>query len=151
MNKLTTKNLMINDWVLVNPSAFPIQVEAIHKNKVGYHVVCHKLNWVRIGLLNPISLTDKILEKNGFKVDAIRNKACYYYDKKVVNDIFHRIDEVVRIEVFAKSAKADETGLILLQIGYPDDCTKKIYMEIRYVHELQHAMRICGIEKEIKL
>lgn len=27
----------------------------------------------------------------------------------------------------------------------------KVNMEIRYVHELQHALRLCGINKEIEL
>lgn len=59
--------LMIGDYVLVKPSMMLIKVAAIHHKKVGYHAVTHKLNWVRMDLLEPIPLTPEILEKNGFR------------------------------------------------------------------------------------
>lgn len=38
----------------------------------------------------------------------------------------------------------DETGF---EFHFNNDCT----MHLQYVHELQHALRLCGIEKEIEL
>lgn len=41
----------------------------------------------------------------------------------------------------------------LLHIDYGDirDCFQSVKLEIEYVHELQHIMRICKINKEIIL
>ena len=156
---MKANELMIGDIVLHENKPYFIRelgIFGVDRDDNDYPAVCiGKKNGIGLIVerdeIFPITITTEILERNGFKVDTIRNRACYYYDKKLVNDIFHRIDEVVRIEVFAKSAKAEETGLILLQIGYPDDCNKQIDIEIRYVHELQHALKLCGIEKTIEL
>ena len=56
--------LQIGDYALVKPSMMLIKVAAVHRKKVGYHAVTHKLNWVRMDLLEPIPLTEKILERN---------------------------------------------------------------------------------------
>ena len=58
---------MIGDYILAKPSMMPVQVAAVHNKKIGYHAVTHKLNWIREGLLEPIPITEEILEKNGFK------------------------------------------------------------------------------------
>ena len=77
--------------------------------------------------LEPIQLTDEILEKNGFEKDrdygyfiGQSNSGYYIYFNN--NHLF-------------------------IQAGY--DAIEFAWCE--YVHELQHALKLCGITKSIKL
>lgn len=63
---MKSSELQIGDYVLVKPSMMPIKVAAVHHKKVGYHAVTHKLNWVRMDLLEPIPFTVELAKKNGF-------------------------------------------------------------------------------------
>ena len=77
--------------------------------------------------LDPIPLTPEILEKNGFR------KGCYiggYYSSDCPFRVFTK-----------KDGKCGFTTLF-------DD---EIYFSCIFVHELQNALRLCGIEKEIVL
>lgn len=56
--------LQLGNYVLIKPSGKLISIAAIRQKKVGYHNVHNKLEWVRQSMLNPIFLTDDILEKN---------------------------------------------------------------------------------------
>ena len=71
----------------------------------------------------PIPLTPEILEKNGFS------------DKYAEDDLSYATDysgDVIAVHICGNGGIMDE-------------------MYFNYVHELQHAMRLCGIEKEIIL
>lgn len=63
---MKANELMIGDYISVKPSGMLIKVAAVHHKKVAYHAVVNKLAWVRENLLEPIPLTEKILEENGF-------------------------------------------------------------------------------------
>lgn len=77
--------------------------------------------------LNPVPLTDKILKVNGFEYRH-KNFASLSYDHPFQLELFEW---------------PDENGIGTWMLG---DIIK-----IRYVHELQHAMRLAGIDKEIIL
>ena len=70
----------------------------------------------------PIPLTEDILVKNGFEKFAESQTLFDYTD----NDIH-------------------------LEYWIGDGCFRYYTAEIRYVHTLQHLLRLCGIDKEIKL
>jgi hypothetical protein len=73
--------------------------------------------------VRPIPLTAEILEKNGFS------------DKYAYDDLSYAAD-----------AGGDIIGVhIIGQRGVMDE------MYFDYVHELQHALRLCGIEKTIEI
>lgn len=134
---MKAKELMVGDYVLVRPSMMPIQVAAIHKKKVAYHATGDRLTWVRDGLIEPIPITSEILEKNGFKgemyafLDISPNLYLeYYYHEHRLREWWTGIDE------WNNDAEVKE-------IVFKCQC--------HYVHELQHALRLCGIEKEIVL
>ena len=78
--------------------------------------------WVEY--LNPIPLTAEILEKNGF----------------VYSDI-----------PFEQSWQQYGLSLYAAGNGYRVNCGENVALIIDSVHELQHLLRICGIEKEIVL
>lgn len=76
--------------------------------------------------LRPIPLTAEILEKNGFRkgnyIEVVGGLDTYYLGEEIGSFRIHR-----------------------LQNGYYQFGLAKI----KYVHQLQHALRLCNIEKEI--
>ena len=127
---MTAKELMIDDWVFDKVvSDKPVQIEQINKQTVHYK---HRRGYMSAGieLLEPIQITDAILKANGFN----REGGASYW---------HEGDRDACILYWSE----DKEQLV---IGSPcDDCMVK--MNVRYVHELQHAFWLAGIDKEIKL
>jgi len=88
--------------------------------------------------IRPIPLTTEILEKNGFEGSP-------------TGDLYIEMNlyDKYAIELFPSE------GSLLLRITdktnkYSTGCNK-INMYIKYLHQLQHALELCGIEKEITL
>ena len=81
-----------------------------------------------------IPLTPEILEKNGFDVLSHENPAAFAYKK----------EEVSIVEVYWNGP---ERGYRCI-FSYGDT---RLRITCHFVHEFQHALRICGIEKEIEL
>ena len=79
-------------------------------------------------LFNPVGLTSEILEKNGFSLQSDNTEFfkldTYCFCNELCEFLIHRLNN------------GD------YQFGPA---------KIRNVHELQHAMRLCGIEKEVEL
>lgn len=91
--------------------------------------------------IEPILLTSEVLEKNGFKRDPL----WHHCDKDLDNySISVQLGYANRIE-YIKIAEKGKDNVI------PSERTKLYLTHIKYVHELQHALRLCGIEKEIIL
>ena len=88
--------------------------------------------------LDPIPLTQEILEKNGF----------LYKKLKCIgdNEIWRIEDDYYDIDIY------DWSDSIWV---FRYDCTEMslphTQVVMSYVHELQHALRLCGIEKEITI
>ena len=87
--------------------------------------------------LEPIPLNAEILEKNGFEQDDYYLQFTLYLDSKRAKSrsvvMLPQDEEWSEIDMTLRCNKADVT------------------MELCYVHELQHALRLCGIDKEIEL
>ena len=126
---MKASELMIDDWVLINGTPRKIQAvdgfdDEIMSDDELYTLAedrCHSEDKV-----DGVPITPEILEKNGW---------VHYEDDK---DSFHGEDCV-----FLKQ-KEDGYGVCI-------DKVRTISGIIHYVHELQHALRLCGIEKEIEL
>lgn len=122
------KDLMVGDWVnYKSPSSGKLRPIKI-KNIYGAEFNCEVENWniisgKSISDTEPIELTEEILVKNGWEEQT-----------DGTNDFF-----VSRI--------LPE----LWQYVGTDYYSYDINIKIQYVHELQHLLRLCGIEKEIKL
>ncbi len=127
---MKANELMIGDLLQYRGqfAAFGFRVEQITRRKVGYHVGPgeNRMNYLRLGEVQPIPLTPEILVKNGFEE----------WDGWRIFDI-------------------EDTGVeigwcgTILKIG--GECGNLELPSVVYVHELQHALRLCGIEKEIIL
>lgn len=151
---METTDLMIGDWVLISVwdcKPFPSKVTSINYNSYqGKDFV----DWIDtedeedIGMydVQPIPLTAEILEKNFGEpvVDIEPNTqlADYRYTMGSLGDICntcyitgYNIED--RSQTQGKICVCRENGAWMFYI--------------RYVHELQHALRLCGIDKEITL
>jgi hypothetical protein len=133
---MKANDLMVGDYISVKPSGMPIKVAAVHHKKVAYHAVVNKLEWVRESLLEPIPLTPDILEKNG-----------WFYNNE---------DEKFFPQTWVGGGLmlqgADDCGYcIVVTSDYDDEDTNVTPFIILYIHELQHALRLRRIKKEIKL
>lgn len=122
-------DLMVNDLVKVKPSGMVISVAAVHLKKVGYHSIASKLEWVRQDLLQPMELSPSFLEKNGFKQ---------------IGDETYRWEYADGVYVQVDFKESEPHAYI----------SNRCYFASPYcpdVHSLQHAMKLCGIYKDMKL
>lgn len=124
---MRANELMIGDWVsaLYDKVYYPCRVVAVFPTEVHVKektmVILTKYD--EWNEVKPIPLTTEILDKN-FRADKQWGENGWF-----VNDHIH---------IYRTT-----TGVYNIQ-----------YMEIvdiRYVHELQHALKLCGIDKTIEL
>ena len=142
---MKTSEIMLGDYFNVYPSNLPIKVAAIHKGKVGYHARIDKLTWVRADLLRPIIVTKDLLVKNGFAYcdatgQCILFDECTNYTITVCNTCIESRNIQVNID---EEALNDEDGIIEMTVMH--------LMECNYLHQLQHAIMVCGINKIIEI
>lgn len=123
---MAVKNLMIGDWVL--DGNVYAQVTSITCD--GIIETTHN-ETSNIELVEPIPLTPEILEKIGFETQ--RNIGYIIDDWDGTQIIYDSWNHTLRIIKDYKTCLDIET-----------------FNEMT-VHELQHALKLCGIEKEIVL
>lgn len=127
-NELKVTDLMVGDW-LKHYNGTPMQVTKITTN----HFTCAENRgancWEYNNKFEPIPLTPEILEKNGFKKD-FELKGCYWRPD------CRKYCIVKEIETWYFAFRHMGGGHICIS-------------ECNYVHQLQHALRLCGINKEI--
>ena len=140
---MDAKVLMIGDWVHV-----PHNGNATHYGKV---VSLLSSGAVEVELLDgrkalcssvePIPLTEEILEKNGFEV----------YKQDFTSNTVYKFGCFDFIEYDAQY-KWFNIGTLCeyKNLGFPYMYIHSL-MKIHNVHQLQHALRLCGVEHEIKL
>lgn len=120
---------MIGDWVY-SASMTPRKVQYLDGAKSDSIGVVDCLNFE--SAISPIPLTAKILEKNGFynakrDTDGMLCAAIYRHEKGLV---WHHYDkDYVRIT------------------NYGDNFQWYTQVSCKYVHELQHALRLCGLNE----
>ena len=121
---MKANELMIGDWVCCTDPT-PFKIEAITIIDFPEYVTGNDGFDVEIADLQPIPLTAEILEKNGFT-------------KELYDGVHYRY------------------GIVIDGIGFSVCYVRSVFqwlgpLDFHYVHELQHALRLCGVEKEINL
>jgi len=131
---MNADELMIGDFVREIYSQKIIKVREIKQS-----CIYTTDNGYRYSEIEPISPTTEILEKNGFK----RNKPYNYIYK----------DDYCEVCVsFVPKIKIDNIDLVEPTINVSiKGALFDINMTMSAIHELQQALRLCGIEKEIIL
>lgn len=139
---MEAEEIMIGDWVRYKSdspdNAFPV--------KVDYNMFCNELHKWK-DRFEPIEITPEILEKNGF-VDASCGKKLKYEMVYINGNC--QLNYITKYSVFSIYVK-NEKDNYLWGLIRPNDWYKAFWGEIKYVHELQHTLRLCGIEKDIIL
>lgn len=131
-------DLMVGDLVLHDGKV--IRVDAVHKRKIGYHKTKDKLTWLFSGQFEPIQLTHEILEKNGFELDKVG------FDTTQCYESYCGIDN--RVTLHNDKEFMNSVNEWHVHIDSEDYCSIAS-CELTYVHELQHILRLCKIDKEI--
>ena len=133
--------IMLGDWFLY--ASRPFQVDAISSG--GFSVHSDREGWISCADIQPIPLTPEILSQNGFSWDGSGRRemmlATPYNEKGL------------RFLVYVGLMHKDMS----VHAAYPNNAdwrkVNKCSLEVCgcYVHELQHAIRFCGIDKKITL
>lgn len=145
------KELTIGDYVSLfqgnkDGSNCIAKVESLNANgEIGLEG-CDEWDGALSALIFPIPLSVEILESNGFKLVGDHTSHWQIcgkgYDDIQISGV---PDPKHHVTLTLNAYKNSTTG-----VGY--GCYRMISdMTIRYVHELQHIMRICKIGKEIVL
>ena len=126
---MKAEELMLNDWVECLDSTHKTkmfaQVDAIEESRNCLLVKDGWGNWfLDISHLEPIPLTEEFMTKNGFE-----QKDNLTYVSGQVEIIKHRDNWNVVINKYCVF----------------------VDMNIKFVHELQHLLRLVGVEKEFEL
>ena len=143
---MKTSELMLGDYLYVLPSNMVIKVAAIHRGKVGYHARTDKLAWIRVDLLRPIPITPEILTKNGF----VWNNDYDTYSQFTWADGEALYVIIIDIRFYKEPICGVET-LLQCEVNFKGGVDKIHICHIISVHELQHALTICGIDKKIEI
>lgn len=91
--------------------------------------------------LKPIPLTPDILEKNDF----VANKHVYPYP------YYEHINEENKLKIGFAFPQGDKTSYKEPWVYIDSEYAFVEHLPCIYVHELQHALRLTGIKKELKL
>lgn len=137
-NPLQASDLMLGDWVMwgyttafgVKVGGYKMQVAAIYQDdSVDLVDSDSYYEHVPMDEVEAIPLTEKVLEKNA---DIVKE----WMDTE---------------EIWAWSANNDDNASVIFHEREGWKRNMEGASVRRYVHELQHALRLAGIGKEIKL
>lgn len=135
---MKAEELMFRDWVHSKLHNVDTQIDCVGREpgwKSDFYCVwlTSKDCWERhyMDEIEPIPLTPEILEKNGF-MNIEGDFYLRFGDYKIVFDK-HNAPFVMK--------EYDSNGFLY----------EVPILEVTYIHELQHFLRLCGIKKEIVL
>ena len=152
---MKANELMIGDWVRITDD----DTDAFFDARVGTLTRVENIFVVppgeemaqpfSIDCVEPIPITPEILEKNGFDINGIPEDMQPVEERDWSDDTYvwsgqETPDEVMEVCVYMEDPN-NFFAEIICQYCHVDG------VHIKYVHELQHALRLCGIEKEIVL
>ena len=124
---------MIGDWVNLSKGNWSEnrQVELIDIEMIAESVY----------LAEPIPITPDVLEKNGWKHEFDKTDYMVKYDLKKEGKNCWMMWSIKdhNFDIQMQDEKLDIYNLKVSRVVIPCD----------YVHELQHALKLCGIDKEI--
>lgn len=148
-------DLMLYDWVLHYTIGVARVVSldyfsSIKKPREGIGLMSRDTEW-KINITNPleksiygIPLTSEILVKNGF----LRHKSISWGEVYTYKWIVGQEDKALEVEHHFRLSPDPYEGT---GFHWIPEMSAVSVLCIRYVHELQHIMRLCGIKKEITI
>lgn len=137
---MKANELMIGDYVY-NYRNWECPIVEIHKNSAVVIAKHYGEEEFLLSDLRPIPLTPEILEKNGF----VANKHAYpypYYEYEV---------KEIEVKVGFAFPQGNRTSYKKPWVCIDTECVYIEHLPCMFVHQLQHALRLCEIKKEINL
>ena len=134
---MKTEELMRFDWVRLKDDATPRQIDWIRSGEVG-------LLWNKIvtpPYLEPIPPTPEILEKNGF----VANKHVYPYP------YYEYINKEDKLKIGFAFPQGNRTSYKEPWVYIDSERVFIEHLPCIFVHQLQHVLRLCRIDKIIEL
>lgn len=126
MNHIKITDLSIGDWVDIYGKVF--RIRKISKVDFSGLITLYGASMpYGLGVVRPIPITPQILEQNGFKANEHSDKVYEYNEYNSLVQYFF-----VNHKLCIRNSNA-------------------IDVEIHSVHQLQHALRLAGIGKDIVL
>lgn len=143
MKELNCQDLMVGDWFKSVDYNSPFRITAIYDDVVQTQADYQSEidgNWyseAEIKDLVPIPLTEEILVKNGFSYKHKEEtcSTCSYHHWQLVGE-YLALDDC---QYWRKEKKDDLPRFRIAGI------------DVNYVHQLQHLLRLCGIEKQLTI
>ena len=151
-NELKVTYLMVGDWVSCQINGIEVKyvrIASLNKttmngipsdfiefNKVTIDMMHGNYYQVDIASVHPIPLTPEILEKNGFAREE--NIKLYNHYTGIDN----------RVSLNDNFFYMNSRNMWNVHVDSEDYCTIAT-CELTYVHELQHILRLCKIDKAI--
>lgn len=130
MKAITATEIMICDWVLDTTLNTPHRI-----NAQDMYVAAEGI--LKLDAFQPIPLTPEILAKNGWEEDNIyADGTIRVFRQTFIDDLYSTTE--IRIDQDCYD------DMHLMHEG-------KHFCFVNYVHQLQHALRLCQINKEIVL
>lgn len=151
---MKANELMIDDIVTITePNDFcgyigKVVIINAETNYIIVHIPNMHLHEVFVEDLQPIQLTEEILHNNGFKNDVLAQKSLIA--EGTSNSSVILISEDNRITLNNIDEYLNSFNKWWVHIDN-EDMQTMCTAEITYVHELQHLLKLCKIEKEIIL
>ena len=133
---MKVNELMIGDWVKHSITGQKGKVYRI----CGNEYIAFIDGDTQSELVEPIPLTPEILEKNGFNDTSFEANHKYKY--------------VIHTNEYQLGYYPKTNSFNVYKKGIDPFYTKDVFCcgfqnIVKYVHELQHALKLCGIDKEI--
>ena len=125
--------LTIDDWVKVEQTTETVtaRVLGVHKDGVINYEVDYSgiraTNIIHADYVSPIELTEDILVKNRFALD-----------KSLAE---------IGMKVYTRPCPAGDLSVKVFR----DGSIRFGFIKLTYVHQLQHLLRLAGVQKEIEL
>ena len=146
---MKVSDLMIGDWLFPYNETEPRRVEHLkyqYEMSGKYDVVAFDKNpytFNYTGFCKPVPITREILEKNGFVYRKDSGAFIVYAEESYSN-------QTVEVTLFNVESEFRNIQLHICESNSPQE-TMLHLMECNYVHQLQHALRLAGIDMEITL
>ena len=142
---MEANELMIGDWVYDTILQGYTRVKVLTARGIQGDI--HDNIWDE-ETFAPIPITDEILEKNGFKFDGSGQRSMMLISKPYFS-------EGIRYNIYVGLKKKTIEVFVAHPVEKSPNWRKsnKVYLEVCgcFVHELQRALKLCGINKEIVL
>lgn len=117
---MEASELMIGDYLRYKSSKRIIQIESVWDDGVNYDYCQGELDWIEEEKIEPIPLTKVMLEANGLHYTSTWGAWMYVAPNRKFIMVIDDKEE-----------------------GFGIHSTK---IRFKYVHELQHALRLCGLK-----